>query len=129
MKCYYSPTDDAVGICKACGKGLSPNYLVEFKFGLACKDRCEEQVTKLSEMISGSLEMQKPTHDILKKSGKSMIGLGLFLLLLGGVFLWQGLGSEGYVDIFSVASGSIFAIFGFTQVFRGYFLARTMNKR
>jgi len=127
MKCYYAPNEDAVGVCKACGKGLSPNYITEYPYGLACKGRCESQVEKLIAMVSRSMELQKPTQSLVKKSGRMALGSGVFLLLLGAVFLYQSSLSQ-WRDIFSLAFGAIFFGYGLLQIVRGISIIRSFRK-
>jgi hypothetical protein len=47
MKCFYHPQQDALGICRACGKGLCGQCVVDLDRGLACRDRCEDSVKQL----------------------------------------------------------------------------------
>jgi hypothetical protein len=44
MKCFYHHDQDAVGECKSCGKGLCPACAVDLGKGLACRQRCEDNV-------------------------------------------------------------------------------------
>jgi hypothetical protein len=36
VKCFHHPSDDAVGLCKACGKGVCRACAVDLGEGLAC---------------------------------------------------------------------------------------------
>ena len=41
MHCFYHSDVDAVGLCKACGKGLCRPCAVDLGEGLACQNSCE----------------------------------------------------------------------------------------
>lgn len=55
LKCFYHHDRDALGTCKACGKGLCADCLEDFDKGLACRGRCEEDVRRLLEYIDYSV--------------------------------------------------------------------------
>lgn len=42
MKCFNHPTQDAVGSCKECQKGLCVNCFSETKLGLTCNNKCDK---------------------------------------------------------------------------------------
>jgi hypothetical protein len=50
MKCYYHPQEDAVGICKACLRGLCHVCAVDLEVALACRDRHENAVRTLLQI-------------------------------------------------------------------------------
>lgn len=83
MKCYYHNDRDAVGQCKSCGKGLCTQCQVDLGKGLACKERCEEDVLALIEHNNYVLRV---THVSKAYSGYNrplLVGVALFLLIPG----------------------------------------------
>ena len=51
MECYYHPGRPAVGLCKACEKGLCRDCFIEIENGGACKNKCEEKVSEIYKMM------------------------------------------------------------------------------
>jgi len=93
MKCFYNPSQDAIGICKSCGKGLSSEFAVDLGRGLACKGPCEEDVKSLISLLENSTGIRKPSDNLLRSSTKSCyVGAALFFVMGIGfcVLAWQG---------------------------------------
>jgi hypothetical protein len=109
MKCYYIPNEDAVGICKSCGKGISRGYTVDLGRGLACKDRCEEDVRALIRLIDNSISVSNPSTEVFRRSGKVWFGQALFLGAAGVFF--AGFGVYRGLDPFTTGLGAIFIIY------------------
>jgi hypothetical protein len=83
VKCFHHPTDDAVGLCKACGKGVCRVCAVDLGEGLACADSCEVAARDLIMQIRVSREALKSTPAVYKT--QSTVGF-----LAGGTFLGIG---------------------------------------
>lgn len=109
MKCYYDPTQDAVGSCKSCQRGLSSAHLTDLGKGLACRNRCEDDVRALIRLIERNLSGSEATSQILKRGSANGYGAAVFMLMMGAVFtvkalqeprfdfiLYLGLGFLGY---------------------------------
>jgi hypothetical protein len=90
MKCYYDPTQDAVGTCKGCGKGLSADFATDLGKGLACKGRCEAHVQGLIKAEENAIATTETTRTLLKGSGKAAYGSCAFFFCLGLLFLLFG---------------------------------------
>ena len=86
MKCFYDPTQDAVGSCKSCGKGLSLDYAVDLGKGLACKNRCEDDVRALIALIDNNVAMRATSKQLIEGSGRAGIITSVFYLLVGATF-------------------------------------------
>jgi len=56
MRCFYHQDREAVGVYKACGKGICAECAVDLGEGLACKTRCEDQSRKIIELVDRNLE-------------------------------------------------------------------------
>ncbi len=52
MKCFRHPGIDALGMCKACFKGLCAMCAVDVGNGIACKNSCESTVKALNTLVS-----------------------------------------------------------------------------
>lgn len=52
MRCFYHQTNEAVGLCRHCGRGLCPDCATDTSGGLACKDNHEAQVQRVAEMVA-----------------------------------------------------------------------------
>jgi hypothetical protein len=112
MKCFYDPTQDAIGICKCCGRGLSASHAVDLDKGLACRGRCEEDVRQIID----NLKYARASTQMLKGSGKAAFANSFFLLAAGATFSVMGITLR--FDPLLITLGSIFLIFG------GYILVR-----
>lgn len=51
MKCWHHPAEDAVGVCRHCGRGLCPECAVELERWLACRGRCEGKVAEARYLL------------------------------------------------------------------------------
>jgi hypothetical protein len=52
MRCFYHQTNEAVGLCRHCGRGLCPDCAADTTGGLACKGNHEDQVQRVAEMVA-----------------------------------------------------------------------------
>jgi len=115
MNCYVHRDRPAVGLCKACGKGLCPECLVEIADGLACRGRCEERARRINAMVDAN-------DRILASANRQARASGWFIALLGALFLGFGLlpwlvnGSTS--TLFMAALGAVFAAYGLTRALR-----------
>lgn len=85
MKCYYHPDAEAVGVCKNCFKGLCSSCAAEVENGIACKDRCEEEVKIINRITQQDKTVYQKTGTIYAWGG-IMVGLIGLLVLLFGMF-------------------------------------------
>ena len=84
MRCYNHSDLEAVGICKACGKGLCSGCAVDLGHGLACRGDHEQRVAEFESMVSRSRRVQKT-------AGGARYGTAAFLGFMGVVFTCYGL--------------------------------------
>ena len=59
MRCFYHHDKEAVGSCKSCGKALCVECAVDLGKGLACRNRCEESVRAITELVDRNIELMK----------------------------------------------------------------------
>ncbi|SDU03871.1 hypothetical protein SAMN05444156_1600 [Verrucomicrobium sp. GAS474] len=116
MKCFYSG-NDAVGLCKACGRGLSLAHLTELPRGLACKGRCEEKTGDLIEAEDGNIQLRKSgmMKTMAKGSARATFVVACFFLLFGGILCFIYWHSRDFV---SLAFGVALFAFGVFYIFR-----------
>lgn len=126
MKCFYDPTQDAVGACKSCGRGLSHEHLTEMDKGLACRGRCEEDVRSLITVIDRNVSSSAATNRILKGSSTAGYGSGVFLTVMGIVFGFTGL-REAHLD-FTFYLGAAFIVYGIWTLVRAYRYTRILTE-
>ena len=117
MRCFQHPDRDAVGICKCCGKGLCPDCLTDLGKGLACRDRCEEQVRSVNDMIERNLRLAPATRQIVHSNRSARIQAALLQLVLGLVFLGWWFQSETRLDL-TLLFGAVFLLNGGYSLFQ-----------
>lgn len=128
MKCFYDPTQDAVGSCKSCGKGLSPDYAVDLGKGLACKNRCEDDVRALIALIDSNVALRATSTKLIEGSGRAGIITSVFYLLVGATFLTTGLIFRDRISIFPVVLGALFIVWSLFGFFRSRAIQRAITE-
>jgi hypothetical protein len=124
MKCFYDETQDAIGTCKNCGKGLSKEYAVDLGKGLACKDRCEEDAKRIIALIDKNVSFTAASENLMKGSGRTAYAGSLFCLCAGAVFLLAGI-IEQLVVV--GALGAIFLLYGGFVLFRARSISSSLK--
>jgi hypothetical protein len=111
MNCFNHPNIPAVGICKACGKGLCCDCTADLGHGLACKGRHESEVENLNMIISKNTKIFSSAriHTML---------LPMFLIFTGSVFTGFGYFSKNGVTDFAFILGIGFLMFGVSMFAR-----------
>jgi hypothetical protein len=90
VRCFYHRGADAVGMCKSCGRGLCPVCAAEIANGLACRDRCEDEVRALNWIIDRNKTAYKKTSGAYLRVAAFYLIVAL-VFLTAGVFDWRGL--------------------------------------
>jgi hypothetical protein len=114
MDCFNHASIPAVGLCKSCSKGVCSECAIDVGNGLACRGACEESVRRINRMIEANIEM---TPDAVKTINSHRPHYhALFLMALGGVFLYQGAEAASYEGQsllnMGVVVGVVFAAYG-----------------
>src|SRR5450755_1852222 len=86
MKCFYHHDRDALGTCKACGKGLCDDCLEDFGKGLACRDRCEDHVRRLIALIDYNLRAAPAAASNLRANRAIFLAVAVFVFIAGAFF-------------------------------------------
>jgi hypothetical protein len=91
MKCYVHRSDDAVGLCRSCGRGVCPDCAAEVGRALACSKRCEDDVRKVADALKRQVEMMRPigqtfanTATAYRMVRRLLLGIGVLVTFLGG---------------------------------------------
>ncbi len=126
MRCYYHAEVPAVGICKSCAKGLCVNCQVDLGHGLACKDRCEEEVRLIHGVTDQAIRQMPVTHSLLASTK-------LYTLLTGSFFVLMGVGMITFDQLkapnpgFLTMMGALMASYGLTHLVRGLRLKKVAS--
>ena len=117
MKCFYHHDRDAVGICKACDKGLCSECAVDLTHGLACRERCEQHARAVIDMIHANIRMAPASAKLLQAAPRARMGAVIFYLMMGLVFTIGGYLRSESVD-FIVVIGLCFLAYGAFALFQ-----------
>jgi hypothetical protein len=103
MKCFTHRSSDAVGVCRACQKGLCAECAIDHKFALSCRGDCESEVAfaRSQNLTSRKLIAVQKRNRYLAPG---------FFGAAGVVFLFHDV-REGYFSWFSTGLGSLFILF------------------
>lgn len=89
MRCFYHHDLEAVCSCKNCGRGLCPACAVDVTDGLACRDRCEDEVRSLNRVINRNKTAYEKTGSAYARVAAFYAAVGA-LLITAGVVDWMG---------------------------------------
>lgn len=87
MKCYHHPDRDAVGVCRACGRGLCSACAVDLHRGLACPGPCEAQARALVQFEDQQLASVAAERSWWGARGRDALYFVAYMVV-GGVFVW-----------------------------------------
>lgn len=117
MRCFSHEGEEAVGICKSCGRGICAACAVDLGKGLACRARCEEDVRRLIEVIDSSVRTNTASLEFMASGRRSaMIWAGMHAVL-GTVFVGWGISAPGRLFPI-VLMGVLFLLVGVVQFVR-----------
>ncbi|WP_430390454.1 hypothetical protein [Dyella sp. 20L07] len=104
MNCFNHPVVTAVGTCKACGKGLCHDCVLDMGHGLSCKGEHEITVQAYDDML-------KRNARILAAAPRNIILAPIFYAFMGVVFVAWALSSPRGVKDFTFIFGCGFLMF------------------
>jgi hypothetical protein len=79
LKCFYDG-NEAVGICKYCGRGVCGDSSVTVGKSTACKGRCEEEVGAQNEMLSRGRKAYARSGGIYRRSALAPALIGILFI-------------------------------------------------
>lgn len=126
MKCFYDPTQDAIGTCKSCGKGLSFTHATEYPKGLACKGRCETDVQNLISLIEQNVAIRGTAASLVRGTPSGLYASVLLYFVMGGAFIWMRRGHDGLSPILFI--GIAFIGYGIYNLLRARNLTKAVQK-
>lgn len=121
MKCFTHQAKDAVGICKACNKGICSECAADLGHSLACKSSCEEQAHLMDSAIQRSVATIKAT-----KRNRNF--QPAFLAAMGAGFVYYGIDKYPKFE-FILMIGIGFLIFAGVNYFAMWKWARELDKK
>jgi len=87
MRCFTHQDKEAVGICKACNKGICAECAADLGHSLACNSSCIEQAHLLNSAMERSF--------VVLKSSKRYANIApAFCAVMGSGFVYYGI--QGY---------------------------------
>ena len=116
MRCYVHRDLEAVGTCKFCGRGVCPTCAVEVDKALACRDRCESEVSTILTLNRNALQFAKTTKE-------ARYLFPVMLIVIGGVLATLGITYDGidvalYGGSFVIVVGIAFLVIQYRMVQR-----------
>jgi hypothetical protein len=106
MKCFYHNVIDAVAICKNCSRGICQDCAAELLNGVACKNRCEDEVEAVNRLINRNKTAYQKTSSAYSRNALIFLLLGILFLAFGGIHI----SSNSSFGWFLILGGSIFLI-------------------
>ena len=82
MHCY-NHSEDAVGICKSCGRALCRSCAAEVEKAVACKDRCESDVAAILSTNRNALLYAKTAKKARYLAPTLFVVMGIMFTTLG----------------------------------------------
>ena|ERR1700677_3169789 len=129
MNCFYHPTTVAVGLCKSCSKGICTECAVDMGKGLACKGRCEQDVTNVISLIDQGVNQRPMQAKLMGRARANSLILAGMPISLGLVFLGGGIydfitEGFGFLSLFLLPLGLIFLGYGCFTIIRALTLPK-----
>lgn len=113
MYCFRHPAVPAVGICKACGKGLCTGCAADEPFGLACRDSCEERVQTLGRIVDMSTRSAVWSNSVQRTYAAFAVVLGIVFL---GFAAACHLADQDFLTLFFGLMGLVQLVFGLIRL-------------
>ena len=108
MKCFRHNEIDAVGICRACNKGLCVDCAADLGHSIACKGSCEQAAEATHDLVSRTI--------VTVRSQKRIRYLfPAFIIFMGLVALFYSLTSNEPINPVTLL-GVGFLVFGFAML-------------
>ncbi len=99
MECAEHTGFAAIGICRACLRGVCRECAAPLRLGLACRGRCEADVSALAATLEQSIRTAAISSRMLQQTPRLWVGIGVVSLAVGvfvGIF---GLSLPSYRSI------------------------------
>ncbi len=124
MKCFYHRDLDAVGVCKACGKGLCGACAEDVGGALACRETCQEEARILRQTLARSARLQAASEQALGARPQAHLSTGALRVLVGVGFIILAEGpGRAFGDVFRIGTatvGVLVALLGTWHIVHGW---------
>jgi hypothetical protein len=120
VKCFYHRDVDAIGLCKACSKGLCGTCAVDVGSGLACRESCVELVRNINELVERNIRISPASEQLLGKQPRVYLVTGVFAMLGGILFIVLGQGMDGIFRMGVTGIGALAVLLGVWQGLFGW---------
>jgi hypothetical protein len=118
MACYNHRETNSVGNCKACGRSLCPDCIVEVGKSIACRSRCEDDVRLQDSLIADNIRNAPFVNNWVSSAQSSRFSLPA--ILVGGGLILSLWGFNDYRQTGQYSSlaafGVVLMIFGFPRL-------------
>lgn len=112
MQCFSHPYEQAVGVCKSCGKGVCRTCAIQVNRGLACSQECKPFAEALSRLQSTTIR-----NVGLVSAQRFMQPLIAAVFLAAAVYFFLTTGRD-FSFWFFLASGLVFTFVAFLTWFK-----------
>jgi hypothetical protein len=116
MRCFYHHDAEAVGVCKNCGRGVCADCASEVDNGIACRQRCEDEVRALNRLTDRS----KLAYG---RARSAYVRIALFYFVVGLAFMIAGMFNWHRLAWGLTPAGVIFTVMAFLH----YSMARKFD--
>ena len=114
MKCFQHSDDDAVGVCKACYKGVCRHCAADLGRGLACRGVCEEEVRALIRLIESNIQISPAAARAWGAHRSNLVWTAAACIVLGLLFgIWGALNTPPFGVIAGI--GGVLLVWGVVQ--------------
>lgn len=132
MKCYNHPKEDAVAVCKACGKAVCRDCLISIRGDSYCKTCVEAGRAQMPPvgapspvMIAKPAGIPSKTTFVVGSVGLIIAGVAAVMSIFGGLGLfwaggYYGYGLLGMTSSILLAVGVLLAGFGYKGIKTNY---------
>jgi hypothetical protein len=127
MRCFVHHDHEAVGICRACNKGLCPDCAVDLGHSISCRGACEQKAQKMHAEFVRGIAMMNRSEAILNAQKRGRFILLAFCILLGAVYIGFNFSARDPFN-FGTVSGAIFLIFGLALFVRQHRMYKTIDR-
>ncbi len=105
MECFAHASVPAIGACKACGRAVCRNCVIDLSFAIVCSEQCATSASQSRELE----ERAKPLYGIGTSKrrvplGTLMWGMFGFLFLAFGIYSWF---ANGQLELFALIFGAM----------------------
>jgi hypothetical protein len=99
---------------------MCADCLADLGFGIACKGKCEDRVTKTNKMVENSLANYEGNQKAVLRARGTIFRSGLFNIVIGLVFVSFGLYTPNLELKYFIGSlGVIYFIWGISNLLKG----------